>query len=72
MDPVARMFKDLIEEAPANNVGSGNIAGAGVGPDGEPGVKRTKYQKKNEEEAPEPVMSPIQRRKSFREFMKGR
>lgn len=25
------------EEAPANNVGSGNIAGMGVGPQGEPG-----------------------------------
>lgn len=26
--------------APANNVGGGNIAGAGVGPQGEPGFKR--------------------------------
>jgi hypothetical protein len=32
----------LDEEAPINNVGSGNIAGAGVGPDGEPGVPRNK------------------------------
>ncbi len=29
--------KKLAEEAPANNVGSGNIAGLGVGPKGEPG-----------------------------------
>lgn len=37
-------FRDEILEdgeggAPANNVGSGNIAGVGVGPAGEPGVK---------------------------------
>lgn len=29
--------KALQEEAPVNNVGSGNIAGLGVGPKGEPG-----------------------------------
>lgn len=72
MDPIARLFKNISEDAPANNVGSGNIAGVGVGPDGEPGIKKTKYQKKNEKEAPDPIMSPIRRRKSFREFMKGR
>ena len=27
---------------PTNNIGSGNIAGAGVGKDGEPGVKKRK------------------------------
>jgi hypothetical protein len=26
------------EDAPANSAGSGNIAGIGVGPDGEPGI----------------------------------
>jgi hypothetical protein len=31
------LFKQLKEDAPTNNVGSGNIAGAGVGPKGEPG-----------------------------------
>jgi hypothetical protein len=31
------------EDAPANSVGTGNIAGAGVGPQGEPGVKRKKF-----------------------------
>lgn len=45
----------LTDEAPTNNVGSGAIAGMGVGPDGEPGVtrdqqkrhrKRTKRSKK--------------------------
>ena len=30
------------EDAPANNVGSGNIAGVGVGPAGEPGIKKKK------------------------------
>jgi hypothetical protein len=36
---VNRIFarKKLAEEAPVNNVGSGNIAGLGVGPKGEPG-----------------------------------
>lgn len=33
---------ELIEDAPVNNVGSGNIAGTGIGPDGEPHVKQTK------------------------------
>ena len=44
--------KNIQEDAPTNAVGSGEIAGVGVGPDGEPGVhmkkKRTKYQKQNE------------------------
>ena len=30
------------EDAPANSAGSGGIAGIGVGPDGEPGVKKKK------------------------------
>ena len=41
----------LKEDAPVNNVGGGNIAGAGVGPNGEPGVSRKrqrKWQKANE------------------------
>ena len=44
-----KRFKDFLEEdgaaagvgggsMPANNVGTGNIAGVGVGPQGEPGV----------------------------------
>jgi hypothetical protein len=32
----------LNEDAPANSVGGGNIAGLGVGPQGEPGIKKTK------------------------------
>lgn len=41
------------EDAPANAAGSGNIAGIGVGPDGEPGVnpvKAMKRKKENEKE----------------------
>jgi hypothetical protein len=30
------------EDAPANAAGSGNVAGIGVGPDGEPGIKPNK------------------------------
>lgn len=55
----------ISEEAPANNAGSGNIAGIGVGPNGEPGVKKTKYKIKNQKEAPG-------RRLTFAEFIKGR
>lgn len=46
-------LKKLKEEVPTNNVGTGNIAGAGVGPQGEPGVKKRKtasfiaYMKRN-------------------------
>lgn len=41
---------EVFEDAPANNVGGGAIAGVGVGPDGEPGVSRKKqkeYASKN-------------------------
>ena len=41
------------EDAPANSAGAGNIAGIGVGPDGEPGVlprAAQKYKKKNKED----------------------
>lgn len=63
------------EDAPTNAVGSGNIAGAGVGPQGEPGVTpkaMSRYKKKNAAEAPSPVMAPTMRRKSFKEFVKGK
>lgn len=56
------------EDAPTNSVGGGSIAGIGVGPGGEPGVKRkamTKYQRKNQKEAPG-------RRVTFAEFLKGK
>lgn len=38
-------FGGMVGGAPINNVGDGNIAGLGVGPQGEPGVnKRRKKQ----------------------------
>ena len=38
-----RNFKDKMkEDAPVNSAGGGNIAGIGVGPDGEPGIKKKK------------------------------
>lgn len=33
---------DIEEDAPVNSAGSGNVAGIGVGPDGEPGVSKKK------------------------------
>lgn len=35
-------FKHMKEEVPVNNVSGGQIAGTGVGPQGEPGVKKKK------------------------------
>ena len=35
-------FKNMSEEVPTNNVGGGAIAGMGVGPQGEPGIKKKK------------------------------
>lgn len=60
------------EEAPTNAAGSGSVEGIGVGAKGEPGVRKTKYQKKNAAEAPKgPVMDGMVRRKlpSFKQFM---
>ena len=51
------------EDAPVNAVGGGNIAGIGVGPQGEPGV--TKKKKKDI------IMQPMSKRKSFSDFVKG-
>lgn len=42
-----RLTDFLREDAPTNNVGSGAVAGAGVGPQGEPGA----YQKKRRKRA---------------------
>jgi hypothetical protein len=35
-------FKPIQEDAPVNAVGGGQIAGVGVGPNGEPGVNKKK------------------------------
>jgi hypothetical protein len=56
------------EDAPANAVGSGNIAGVGVGPQGEPGIRRKamdKYKSANASQAPKAG------RKTFTQFMKN-
>lgn len=42
---IDKKFSIMIEDAPAVNVGGGAIAGAGVGPDGEPGVSKKKQKK---------------------------
>ena len=54
------------EEVAANAVGGGKIAGVGIGPQGEPGVTKTKYAKKNKAESP--VIGDMVRRKSFKQF----
>ena len=36
--------RDIEEDAPTNSAGSGSVAGLGVGPMGEPGVKKRKKQ----------------------------
>lgn len=40
-----KSFREFLEDVAANCVGGGQVAGLGVGPDGEPGV--TKKKKKN-------------------------
>lgn len=47
LDRSPKKPKVVSEDAPANNVGSGNIAGVGVGPNGEPGVSK-KIQRKRQ------------------------
>lgn len=44
-----KTFKEFLEEdAPVNNVGGGAIAGVGIGPQGQPPVRKTKYKQSNE------------------------
>lgn len=60
------------EEVPANAVGGGAIAGVGVGVSGEPGVMPSamgRYKRKNQQQAPSPVMGKMQKRLSFKEFV---
>lgn len=50
MDVVSEKFY-FDEDLPANSVGGGNIAGAGIGPDGEPGLSNSamnKYKTRNQ------------------------
>jgi hypothetical protein len=49
-----KTWSKITEEAPVNNVGSGNIAGVGIGPKGEPGISKKKQislQRKNKKAA---------------------
>ena len=69
-----RRKKGLPEEAPANSVSGGKIAGMGVGPQGEPGVMPKalkRYKDKNAAEAPSPIIGGMERRK-FSQFMLGK
>jgi hypothetical protein len=54
--------------APTMNVGSGNIAGLGIGPQGEPGLTRSQ-QKKHKKRAAS-SSDTITRRKTFADFLK--
>ena len=55
------------EEAPTNAVSGGNVAGMGVGPQGEPGIKKTKYKKDNII-----ITDMIKRKvKSFKDYTRG-
>lgn len=40
---MTKKLKEDMGVAPTNNVGGGAIAGMGVGPQGEPGIKRKKF-----------------------------
>lgn len=44
--PTVQDFKDAQEEVAANSVSGGNVAGLGVGPQGEPPVKKSKVLKR--------------------------
>ena len=45
------IINKIDEDAPANSAGSGNIAGIGVGPDGEPGINpKTAMKRKKEQD----------------------
>jgi hypothetical protein len=48
-----RIIRNLMEDAPANAVGGGAIAGLGVGPQGEPpGIPASKKKKKRDIKGP--------------------
>jgi len=63
------MEGEMNEEAPANAVGGGNIAGMGVGSQGEPGVGKKAHKKHKAKNA---AAAPKAGRKSFAIFMKGK
>ena len=44
---IIRTLNEELASAPTNNVGGGNIVGAGVGPQGEPGVDLRRKKARN-------------------------
>lgn len=53
---------------PTNNISSGNIAGAGVGPQGEPGGKKALLRKRIQKRK-DPVLENVVVLKSFKHFV---
>ena len=54
LEKLYEVIDGIKEDAPANSAGSGNIAGIGVGPAGEPGIRpqaRKRYKDKNKEDS---------------------
>jgi hypothetical protein len=60
------LTRKMNEDVPANSVGSGAIAGIGIGPQGEPGLTRTQQKKHRKRAAA--TQNPY--RKSFADFIK--
>lgn len=53
LDNLEPLFEEYLQQinedgVPVNAVGTGNIAGVGIGDKGEPPVKKTKYKRENE------------------------
>jgi len=61
---MALLNEDGLAAVAVNNIGGGAIAGAGIGPDGQPGV----YLKKRKLT---PVLATVKRLKGFKEFTNG-
>jgi hypothetical protein len=48
-----KIIRNMMEDSPVNSVGGGNIAGLGVGPQGEPpGIPASKKKKKRDVKSP--------------------
>lgn len=66
---------DINEDGPVNAVGGGAIAGVGIGAQGEPGVMPAalnRYKRKNQQQAPSPVLGNMQKRMTFKDFVLNR
>lgn len=59
----------LGEDAPANAVGGGNVAGMGVDKPGKPGSGEPGVYKKKKKDL---VLAPTMKRKTFTDFMRGK